>query len=399
LNGLAAVSILSVMPTAATAQKFKSGKIQYQVTGDNTVAIYKYDDKNVTALEIPATVENRRKVYKVTEISESVFSGHLNLTSVVFPDDLTTIGKSAFEECSKLTSTVFPESLKTIGSRAFAGCSNLTSVVFPEGLETIGSSAFSGCSNLTSIVFPENLKTVSESVLSGCTNLTSVVFPENLKTIGSYAFSGCGNLTSISFPEGLETIDISAFYGCNKLVIESLPDSLTSVNSFRDCIISENAKQQIENIKQAKKRAALNAKMAEYKPLETLVTVKDGETFYKGGMASEMIDSLEIGFVLTAAKDSVVNFVIRMTNLRGNSSTISGHSTYSARCSINKVSFFNNSIKDLKFGKDGATGKTVLYYDYTDYSTTGHPTKNILICDEIINFMPVNTQTVLRKMH
>ena len=63
----------------------------------------------------------------------------------------TTIGGSAFLRCTGLTSVTFPEGLTSIGKRAFYECRGLTSVTFPEGLTSIGVRAFWGCTGLTSV--------------------------------------------------------------------------------------------------------------------------------------------------------------------------------------------------------------------------------------------------------
>lgn len=63
---------------------------------------------------------------------------------------------------------------KSLTSIAFSGCTGLTSITFPEGLTSIDGSAFSDCSGLTSVTFPESLTSIGYLAFSGCTGLTSV---------------------------------------------------------------------------------------------------------------------------------------------------------------------------------------------------------------------------------
>jgi hypothetical protein len=168
------------------------------------------------------------------------FQGCTGLTSVIFPEELTSIGDGAFYECSGLTSVTFPEGLTSIGSSAFCGCSGLTSVTFPEGLTSIRYRAFGECSGLTSVTFPAGFTTSGEGAFGGCTGLTSLTFPEGLTTIGDGAFQGCTGLTSLTFPAGptgLTTIGALAFYGCTGLTSLTFPAGLTTIEShaFKGC--------------------------------------------------------------------------------------------------------------------------------------------------------------------
>ena len=74
-----------------------------------------------------------------------------SITSIVFPEDLTSIGTIAFLTCSALTSVTFPNTVKTIEGFAFAYCSSLTSIMIPNSVRGIYDEAFSFCTSLTSI--------------------------------------------------------------------------------------------------------------------------------------------------------------------------------------------------------------------------------------------------------
>lgn len=66
-------------------------------------------------------------------IVDYAFDGCHSLTTIHFPDSLTTIGDYAFRSCCSLTTTHLPASLVTIGDWAFDNCDFLTSIHIPKG--------------------------------------------------------------------------------------------------------------------------------------------------------------------------------------------------------------------------------------------------------------------------
>ena len=52
------------------------------------------------------------------------------LTSISFPDSLTTIGDNTFSNCKKLTSVTIPGSVTLVGYEAFSDCTGLDSITF-----------------------------------------------------------------------------------------------------------------------------------------------------------------------------------------------------------------------------------------------------------------------------
>ena len=87
----------------------------------------------------------------------------------------------------EITSVVLPEGLTSIGSHAFAHLVNLTSIQLPNGLEKIGSGAFFR-SGLTSISIPDSVTDLAYDVSKGeavlgafdCPNLRTVKLSKNL---------------------------------------------------------------------------------------------------------------------------------------------------------------------------------------------------------------------------
>ena len=89
------------------------------------VFIYANASGNVT---IPSSVTINDKIYSVTAIAESAFSGCSTITSVTIPNGITTIEAGTFSNCSALTSVTIPGSVTKVGENAFSGCTALKNV-------------------------------------------------------------------------------------------------------------------------------------------------------------------------------------------------------------------------------------------------------------------------------
>jgi len=197
------------------------------------------------------------------------YTGEKPKGKIIIPDGITEIedatspSNGAFKNCTEISSVKFPQTLTTIGWFAFLGCTGLTSISLPENLTTIDRGAFDGCTGLTSISLPANLTTIGDGAFLGCTGLTSLSLPANLTTIGGAAFAGCtgltsltvdsrnteyksidnviytkdgltlvaaaGSLSAVNIPDTVTTIGVGAFYSCTCLTSISLPANLTTI--------------------------------------------------------------------------------------------------------------------------------------------------------------------------
>ena len=177
---------------------------------------------------IPSSVSFNETTYTVTTIGERAFYESC-LASVTFPETLIFIENRAFYWCLWLTSVSFPNTCKltTIGEEAFAHCSALTSVIFPESVTSIEKNAFIHCSTLTSVAFPKTLTIIEKNAFSWCSALTSLTFPSDgaLTTIGEGAFFYCESLISLTFPASLITIEKAAFSDCSSLKSVVFPET------------------------------------------------------------------------------------------------------------------------------------------------------------------------------
>ena len=281
--------------------------------GDYEVYEWRLDDENGTKLTGDYQIKSHITVYAVTNYAKFNIEGtKIKLTSdgkgctgeapkgkIIIPNGITEIegatspSNGAFKDCTEISSVKFPQTLTTIGWFAFSGCTGLTSLDLSActSLTTIDGSAFSGCTGLKSIRWPANLTTIGENAffgctglksldLSGCTSLTiiynwtfkdctgltSISLPTSLVIIDWNVFEGCKSLTSISLPANLTRIGSQVFYGCTSLTSISLPANLTQIGyqTFSGCTGLTSL--------------TVDSRNTKYKSIDNIIYTKDGET-------------------------------------------------------------------------------------------------------------------------
>ena len=166
--------------------------------------------------------------------------GYDQLTSLSFPESVTTIPNYAFYGCSGFTGDlVIPNAVTTIGEYAFYGCSGFTGdLVIPNAVTTIGQFAFAYCSGLNgNLTLSNNLTTIDERVFF-CSGFTGdLVIPNSVTSIGNSAFSSCSGFTSLTLGNAVTSI-YGAFQSCTGLSGNLiLPNSLIDINyrAFYEC--------------------------------------------------------------------------------------------------------------------------------------------------------------------
>ena len=150
-------------------------------------------------------------------------------TSYIIPDGVTKIGTKAFEN-STLKTITLPEGLTEVEDYVFRNCTALTSLVFPETVTTIGEGAMYDCDSLKSVTLPSGLKTVSPYMFYYTSSLKELSLPEGITSIGKDAFWSSG-ITSLVLPDGMTSIDDYAFQRSKIKSIE-LPDGITSIGAY-----------------------------------------------------------------------------------------------------------------------------------------------------------------------
>ena len=91
---------------------------------------------SLTTITIPSSI---------IEIGMGCFGTCINLQRVIFGQgiQLTTLSSSLFHRCIKLNEIIIPPTVKTIGSNCFSGTPALTTLVFPDSISSIDANAFS----------------------------------------------------------------------------------------------------------------------------------------------------------------------------------------------------------------------------------------------------------------
>ena len=224
----------------------------FEVIGDEAVLI-SYNG-SATDIIIPNTVDEAN----VIGIDDDAFSWNSDLTTIVFPDTLTSIGTSAFLYNNSLISVIIPSNVTNIGDSAFLGCSSLTAAVIHMTTTEVGDSAFDNCRNLTIYyegdtipstwntnwnpdnqpIFMNYIETIdngefiyatssdNKAILIGLslTNSDSeIVIPESfgiytVSEIRIRAFADNSQITSITIPSGVSEIYKETFNSMSNLV-------------------------------------------------------------------------------------------------------------------------------------------------------------------------------------
>ena len=168
----------------------------------------------------------------VNAISDNLFSGCSELTSVKIEEGVTTIGSAAFYGCKKVKTVEIPNSVTTIGNLAFRDCVGMTTINLGDGLTNIGGSAFNGCSGLIEIIIPKGVNTINSHIFENCTSLMKATLSEGVETIGDKAFYECSSLVTINIPNTVTSIGQYCFYDCESLLSAVIPEGVKNVGMF-----------------------------------------------------------------------------------------------------------------------------------------------------------------------
>jgi len=239
--------------SAYSYEEFTYGDFKYQINDDDTITLTRYTGKGGDVV-IPGTIDGRTVTktagyYTYSESWFGLFYRLNTLTSVTYPDSITTVGWGECCFCENLKSVTFGKGLTEIPPSSFEYCIGLESVTVPEGVTEISGGAFNRCWAFREINVVENNKTYSsDNGILFNKDKTEVIFcprakkgtytlPNSVTVIGSDAFYECGGLTNVTIPDGVEKIGSNAFYGCTGLKDIAIPKSVTFIDrrAFFDC--------------------------------------------------------------------------------------------------------------------------------------------------------------------
>ncbi len=165
------------------------------VDANSTLEVYTYSEANGFKLQ------EEEISGEVVLYNAAGFTG-TDLSSI--PEGVTAISNKVFNKNTKLTSVSFPESLTTIGYSNFNGCTSLETAIIHGGItlneRTDGQSnahTFAGCTSLTTLVLEEGVTSLPTSCFTGCTALTEVTIPASMKYMARRAFYDCLSLEKV----------------------------------------------------------------------------------------------------------------------------------------------------------------------------------------------------------
>lgn len=229
------LTIFSVTALAIAAQTtFTVGDLKYTVTGNNTVEVSGSATNDVTAIDVPATVENEGITYDVTAIGEEAFRWSKVVTAVI-PSSVKVIKHGAFNGAD-LASLTLNEGLTWIGNYSLA-CKNLTTIDIPSTVVKIDDNAFFTATSLSKITLHEGLKSIGKSVFYRAA-FTTIDIPASVDSIYGTAFLYCNKLQTVELHEGLKWLGDGAFNGCTALESLTLPSTLTHIGM--ECFLGDS---------------------------------------------------------------------------------------------------------------------------------------------------------------
>lgn len=226
-----------------------------------------------------------------SELQAELFKGCSNISSIAFPDKLSSIGDFAFLNCSNLAAVEIPDTVRTIGKNPFGGCTSLTEITvaatnqnysasngmlfskdnkqllqYPAGITatsyeipatctTVANGAFYGNSYLSSITISAGVTNIDSTAFNECSNITEyvvvsensvydnntasgqegILYFKNEDTLVRYPVKKTG--TSYSIAGWVTGIADYAFYGCSALTTLNIPSSVVSIggHAFEGC--------------------------------------------------------------------------------------------------------------------------------------------------------------------
>ena len=220
---------------------FRGSKITSVVFPNTKINIgrYAFNGSRLTSLTLPETINN---------IGDYAFTGCIELVSVTINMSISNPDwnpRNIFADCRKLTTVTFTAPWVAIPREMFTGCINLATVIFPDKLKHIRVRAFEDC-RLPSAL-PEGIETIEAGafMINDFKNRDGS-YPSQLHREKEAALAGYV-IESFTVPEGVVSIGGDAFRNkkITKLILPATIKNMGSgafrYSSITELIIPENA--------------------------------------------------------------------------------------------------------------------------------------------------------------
>ena len=187
--------------------------------------------KNITADDLKDVTKIRNYLFYYSDI-----------TSIDFPNNVTSLGNHVFQGCNGLKSITLGKGITNIGTECFKECA-FVEITIPSNVMRLDSYTFRNCEKLENVIIEEGIQTMGNGIFEGCDSLTKVVLPNSLLSLENYVFQYCSSLASITLGTGISSIK-GAFNRCTNLkeliVLRETPPTLNSqvlTQLPEDCVI------------------------------------------------------------------------------------------------------------------------------------------------------------------
>lgn len=169
-------SSTTTFPSAST--DFEVDGIHYRPTASTYVEVTFGNPVNFGDysgdVNIPSSVKNKGKTYRVTGIGSGAFHNCTRLSSVTLPTTVTKVSDYAFEG-SSLRDITMPSGCKTIGMRAFALCDKIKDIQLKQTiLPTLGNDAFTATTFSKAKLWVPSARSSAYSKADGWKNFTHI---------------------------------------------------------------------------------------------------------------------------------------------------------------------------------------------------------------------------------
>lgn len=223
-----AVLILALTITGCSNSKNSGGK-------DTLKEVPSGNANNISDFEYKQISKDNESDVEGIEITKYVgTSANVSIPDQIDNVPVVSIGTDAFSE-SEIETVILPKELKVIKNCAFLNCGNLTSIEFPESVTSLGKSSFRG-TGIKEVNI--NVDKLNEYVFADCIFLTKVTIGKKLSDMADGCFANCGSLTDVTMEAGIEIIPVSTFEKCKVLKKFALPNSVKIIGdaAFKNCI-------------------------------------------------------------------------------------------------------------------------------------------------------------------